>query len=172
MFCAPQRAPDWQLYSTSGPLSFTQWALDHLSEPWSLQRYLFLFIKFLKYLQKNTKSTISMTWKSSDNEALHLQRTSQHLPLDSKSVVAFVIIMKNYSTKGKMRPDCVSICRSDGSGEGIGVIHPNIQRGPYGVRDPVMATERKWQLSWGHRAYWWEKWKMKVKTQMEGVIKK
>lgn len=41
---------------------------------------------------------------------------------------------------GKMRPDCVSICRSDGSGEGTGVIHPNIQRGPYGVRDRHTGT--------------------------------
>lgn len=44
-----------------------------------------------------------------------------------------------------MRPDCVSICRSDGSREGTGVIHPNIQRGPYGVRDrhrhPVRAVD-------------------------------
>lgn len=49
-----------------------------------------------------------------------------------------------------MRPDRVSICRSDGSGEGSGVIHPNIQRGPYGVRDrhrhPVMAVERQGQF--------------------------
>ena len=46
-----------------------------------------------------------------------------------------------------MRPDCVSICRSDGGGEGTGVMYPNIERGPYGVRDrhrhPVTAVERQ-----------------------------
>lgn len=53
-----------------------------------------------------------------------------------------------------MRPDHVSICRSDGRGGGTGVI--NIQRSPYGVRDrhrhPVMAVRGNDSLCQGLRA--------------------
>lgn len=43
-----------------------------------------------------------------------------------------------------MRLESVAICRSDGVGEGIGIKHSNIQRGPYGVKDRLgMAGERR-----------------------------
>lgn len=52
------------------------------------------------------------------------------------------MIIASNITKEKMRSVCVSLFKSDGSGEGLASY--NIQRGPYGVHGhSVTADERK-----------------------------
>lgn len=87
-----------------------------------------------------------------------------------------MIYINGNCTKGKKKPDCLSICRSENSGGGIGVMYPNIERGPYGVTDrlrhPVRADERWFVLGAQVAGFvscnQWSKWRNKGETSVEG----